>query len=80
MIFIRLKETSTKLELQNHELIGVNRLVESMRADLAQKDKQIETYNKKYVKINASAFADLHIYLYKMMTGFKITFRHFLDI
>ena len=48
MIFnIRLNEVSAKHESQKAQLIKANRSIETMRTELAVKDREIDTYNNK---------------------------------
>ena len=45
---VRLKETSSKYESQKGQLSEANRNIVTMRGDLAVKDKEIKTCNKRY--------------------------------
>ena len=62
VFIIRLKESSAKYELQKVQLSETNRNIETMRADLAVKDKEIETCNKRYKITNA------HMYVHTVLS------------
>ena len=49
MMNIRLEESSTKKELLDDKLTEANGKVESMTADLAQKEREIEALKLRYI-------------------------------